>query len=152
MSTKVIFSIILIAVGALAALLISFTYGMSGGNTTLLLIFLFAAILLIIVGTILAFSRLLDKTINPFVEEIHQDVDDDIQDFKAQHFTNTHCMIVITGMALIVFFFLSFGSIRWKRCGVPYRWLSQRSSECWHWPGLSQIHSGFDAHAIIRQW
>jgi hypothetical protein len=108
MSKKVIFSIFLIIAGVITGLLIIFTYGMSGGNPAITLGFLSAAILCIMIGTILAFSRLLDRTVNPLVEEIHKDIEDDIQDLKDRRFTNTHTMIIIVGMAVILFSFLVF--------------------------------------------
>ncbi|HSB65250.1 MAG TPA: hypothetical protein VLD65_01650 [Anaerolineales bacterium] len=108
MSKKVIFSIILIAVGVISALLITFTYGLSGGNLAIWLSFLAAAILLILVGSILAFSRLLDRTVNPVVEEIHKDIEDDLQDIKERRITNTHWMVIILGLALLGFSFFVF--------------------------------------------
>jgi hypothetical protein len=99
MSKKVIFSIFLIITGVIAGLLILFTYGRSGGNQGLTLGFLSVAILCIMTGTIVAFTRLLDRTVNPLVEEIHKDIEDDLQDLKERRFTNTHGMIILVGMA-----------------------------------------------------
>ncbi len=108
MSKKVKFSIFLIVVGVITALLIIFAYGMSGGNTVLMLAFLSVAITCIMAGSILAFSRLLDRTVTPLVEEIHKDIEDDLQDLKERHFTNTHWMVVIITLALITFSFFVF--------------------------------------------
>lgn len=108
MSKKMIFSIILIGVGVISALLITFTYGTSGGNLVVWLSFLSADILLILVGSILAFSRLLDRSVSPLVEEIHKDLEDDIQDLKERRFTNTHAMGLILALAVLVFSFFVF--------------------------------------------
>jgi hypothetical protein len=108
MSKKVIFSIILIAVGVISALLITFTYGMSGGNVAVFLSFISISIILIIMGSILAFSRLLDRTVKPLVEEIHKDIEDDIQDLKEHRFTNTHWMVILLVLSLLVFSFFVF--------------------------------------------
>ncbi len=108
MSKKTIFSIFLILVGVVFSLLIIFTYRMSGGNTAVTLFFLSAAILCIIIGSILAFSRLLDRSINPLVEELHKDIEDDIQDLKKRRFTNTHWMVLIVSLAVILFSFFIF--------------------------------------------
>ena len=108
MSKKVIFSIFLIIIGVITGLLILFTYGKSGGNQGLTLGFLSVAILCIMTGTIVAFTRLLDRTVNPLVEEIHKDIEDDLQDLKERRFTNTHGMIFLVGMAAILFFFFVF--------------------------------------------
>jgi hypothetical protein len=108
MSKKVVFSIILILAGVIAGLLILFSYGRSGGNTALTLGFLSVAIFFIITGTVLIFSRLLDRTINPLVDEIQKDIEDDIQDLKERRFTNTHAMIIIIGAAVMLFSFFVF--------------------------------------------
>jgi hypothetical protein len=50
-----------------------------------LFIFLTAAILFIITRTILAFSRLLDRSISPLVEEFNKDIEDDNKDIKKRH-------------------------------------------------------------------
>jgi hypothetical protein len=108
MSKKVIFSIILITAGVISALLITFTYGLSGGNVAVWLSFLSASIILIIVGSILAFSRLLDRTVNPLVENLHKDIEDDLQDLKENRFTSTLWMVVIAVLGLLVFSFFVF--------------------------------------------
>jgi hypothetical protein len=108
MSKKVVFSIFLILAGVIAGLLILFSYGRSGGNTALTLGFLSVAIFFIITGTVLIFSRLLDRTINPLVDEIQKDIEDDIQDLKERRFTNTHAMIIIIGAAVMLFSFFVF--------------------------------------------
>jgi hypothetical protein len=108
MSKKVIFSIFLILAGVISGLLILFSYGRSGGNPALTFGFLSVAILGIMTGTVLIFSRLLDRTVNPLVEEIHKDIEDDITDLKERRFTNTHAMIFIIGAAVILFSFFVF--------------------------------------------
>jgi hypothetical protein len=108
MSKKVVFSIFLILAGVIAGLLILFSYGRSGGNTALTLGFLSVAIFFIITGTVLIFSQLLDRTINPLVDEIQKDIEDDIQDLKERRFTNTHAMIIIIGAAVMLFSFFVF--------------------------------------------
>jgi hypothetical protein len=108
MSRKIIFSIILVALGVISASFVIFTYGMSGGSPVITLVFLSAAIVSIIIGSLLAFSRLLDRTISPLVEEIHKDIEDDIQDLKERRLTNTHWMVVIVALALVTLSFFIF--------------------------------------------
>ncbi len=108
MSTKVKFSVLLIVVGVITALLVIFTYGMSGGNTVITLAFISIAILCIMAGSILGFSRLLDRSVNPLVEELHKDIEDDLQDLKERRFTNTHLMVVLIALALLAFSFFIF--------------------------------------------
>jgi hypothetical protein len=108
MSKKVVFSIFLILAGVIGGLLILFSYGRSGGNIALTLGFLSVAIFFIMTGSVLIFSRLLDRTVNPLVEEIHKDIEDDLRDIKERRFTNTHAMIIIIGAAVILFSFFVF--------------------------------------------
>jgi hypothetical protein len=108
MSKKVVFSIFLILAGVMGGLLILFSYGRSGGNIGLTLGFLSVAIFFIMTGTVLIFSRLLDRTVNPLVEEIHKDIEDDLRDLKERRFTNTHAMMLIIGAAVILFSFFVF--------------------------------------------
>ena len=108
MSKKVIFSIFLIITGVMIGLLILFTYGRSGGNPGLTLGFLSVAVLFVMTGTIVAFTRLLDRTVNPLVEEIHKDIEDDLQDLRERRFTNTHSMLILAGVAAVLFIFFVF--------------------------------------------
>jgi ABC-type multidrug transport system fused ATPase/permease subunit len=108
MSKKTILSIFLILLGVISGLLIIFAYSMSGGRTSITLAFLSIAIVCIIVGSILAFSRRLDRIVSPVVEEIHSDIEDDLQDLKEHQITNTIWMIIIIGIALLVFPFFVF--------------------------------------------
>lgn len=108
MAKKTILSIILILLGVITGLLVIFPYAMSGGNPTITLVFLTAAIMCIVTGSILAFSRLLDRLVSPVAEELHKDIEDDIQDLKELRITNTIWMIVLTGIALLAFSFFAF--------------------------------------------
>jgi hypothetical protein len=108
MSTKVSFSIFLIIAGVVTGMLTIFAYGMSGGNTAITMAFLFAAIVCIMSGSILAFTRLLDRMAKPLIEEIHKDIEDDLQDLKERRFTNTHWMVIIVTLALVMFSFFIF--------------------------------------------
>ena len=108
MPKKTIIAIILIIIGVLSSSLIIFGYAMSGGKTYITLVFLMLAIALIIIGTILAFSRLLDGPVNPLIDEIHHDIEDDIQDLKERRITNTIWMVIIVGIAALIFSFFVF--------------------------------------------
>ncbi len=108
MSKKIIFSIFLVIVGVIIGMLVIFSYAMSGGNTGIAMAFLAVAVTCITIGSILAFSRLLDRMVTPLVEELHKDIEDDLQDLKQRRFTSTHWMIVILGLALITFSFFVF--------------------------------------------
>jgi len=108
MAKKTLFSIILIIFGVSIGLLVVFAYSMSGGKASITLPFLAMAILCIITGTILAFSRLLDRIITPVVDELHKDIEDDLQDLKELRLSNTAWMIILTGIAGIIFSFFVF--------------------------------------------
>jgi MFS family permease len=81
---------------------------MSGGKTSITLAFLSVAIICIIAGSVLAFSRLLDRFIKPVMDEFKSDIEDDILDFKERRMTNTIWMVVIIGVALLIFSFFVF--------------------------------------------
>lgn len=105
MSKKTILSIFLIFLGVSTGSLVIFAYSMSGGKATITLLFLAAAFACIITGWILGFSRLLDRLVNPVLDEIHKDLEDDIQDLKEHRITNTIWMIILIGIAALTFSF-----------------------------------------------
>ena len=108
MAKKTILSIGLIALGVCTGLLVTLAYSLSGGKISIALPFLVAALICIIVGSILAFSRLLDRLVNPLLDEMHKDIEDDIQDLKQHRFTPTAWMILITSTGVLVFSFFVF--------------------------------------------
>ena len=108
MSNKWTVSIILVIVGVLSGSLVIFGYAMSGGKAIITLAFLMVSIALIIAGTILAFSRLLDGRVNPLMNELQIDIEDDIQDIKEHRMTNTIWMVIIVGIASLIFTFFVF--------------------------------------------
>lgn len=108
MAKKTLFAISLILVGIFTGLLVLSAYTFSGGKTSISLFFLALAIILIILGTLLAFSRLLDKTVSPVVEEINADIKDDLQDIKEHRITNTIWMVILVGIGLVIFSFFVF--------------------------------------------
>ena len=108
MAKKTILSIGLIALGVCTGLLVTLAYSLSGGKISIALPFLVAALICIIVGSILAFSRLLDRLVNPLLDEMHKDIEDDIQDLKQHRFTPTAWMILLTGTGVLVFSFFAF--------------------------------------------
>lgn len=108
MAKKTLFAVILIIFGVSIGSLVIFAYSMSGGKTSIALPFLAMAILCIITGTILAFSRLLDRIITPVVDELHKDIEDDLQDLKEYRISNTVWMLIITGIAGVSFSFFVF--------------------------------------------
>jgi hypothetical protein len=107
-STKTIVSIVLVTIGVIIGLMVVFGYMMSGGKTGISIIFLLAAIISIIIGTILAFSRLLDRHVVPVVEVFNKDIEDDIQDLQEHRMTNTLWMMVIIIIGLLIFSFFVF--------------------------------------------
>lgn len=105
MNKKTILSIFLVFLGVSTGLLVILTYSMSGGKAIITLPFLVAAIGCIITGSVLGFSRLLDRLVNPVLDEIHKDLEDDIQDLKEHRITNTLWMTIVIGIAALTFFF-----------------------------------------------
>lgn len=108
MSKKTILSSLLVLLGVIIGLLVIFEYSMSGGKISITIAFLILAIVCIMAGSILGFSRLLDRRIQPLVNEIQSDIEDDIQDLKQQRITNAIWMVIIIGIALLVFSFFIF--------------------------------------------
>jgi uncharacterized protein (DUF983 family) len=106
MSRKIILSIGLVGLGVISGALVIFVYSLTGGDPTITLITLGLAIASIITGTILAFSQLLDRFFNPVIEEVGKGIEDDIQDIKAGQIKDVLIMAVITGVAVLVFFYL----------------------------------------------
>jgi len=108
MSKKTILAIFLILLGVSTGLLVIFAYSMSGGKATITLPFLAGAIASIITGSILEFSQLLDRLVNPVLDEVHRDLEDDIRDLKERRITNTNLMVIIVGIAALTFSFFVF--------------------------------------------
>jgi hypothetical protein len=108
MAKKTIFALGMILVGMLLGLLVISAYTFSGGKTSITLLFLALAIIFIVTGTIIAFSRLLDRFASPLVEQISEDVKDDLQDIQARRMTNTLWMLTLTVIGMIAFSFFVF--------------------------------------------
>ncbi len=108
MEKKTIFSIGLIALGVIAGLLVIFAYAMSGGNPTITAAFLSMAVVCIVIGSIMAFSRLLDRYVKPVIDDLEADIEDDLKDIKEHRMTNTMWMIILIAIALPVFSFFIF--------------------------------------------
>jgi Na+(H+)/acetate symporter ActP len=108
MSKKIILSILLISLGVIIGLLVTFTYSLTGGKPGISLAFLAAAVALIITGSIMLFSQLLDRIVNPVLEEIQKDIEDDIQDLRERRTTGVLWMLMILGISVLVFSFFVF--------------------------------------------
>jgi hypothetical protein len=108
MQKKTILAIVLAGVGIITGMLDIVVYGLTGGNQSVILVLLIAPIVCIVAGSILAFSQLLDRYVNPVIEELHADIEDDIQDIKERRITNTHIMIMIVGISALAFAFFVF--------------------------------------------
>jgi len=108
MSKKTILSVILIILGVSTGSLVILAYSMTGGKTAITLPFLVIAIACIITGTIVGFTRILDRFVNPVLEEIHKDLEDEIQDLKQGSIKNTVWMGVIVAIAAMIFTFFIF--------------------------------------------
>jgi hypothetical protein len=107
-SKKTILSIALVFLGVILGALVIFGYSMSGGKTSITLAFLMVAIVCIMTGSIMGFSRLLDRRVIPLIDEIHRDIEDDVQDLKEHKVTNAIWMIIIIGFASLIFSFFVF--------------------------------------------
>jgi hypothetical protein len=108
MAKKLFLSIFLVLLGVGTGLLVIFTYAMSGGKATITLAFLTAAIACIVTGSILGFSQLLDRLVNPVMDEIYYYIEDDIQDLKEHRVTSTMWMIIMLVIAVAAFSFIIF--------------------------------------------
>jgi hypothetical protein len=73
MSIKTRWSILLVCVGVILGNLVTFGYSKSGGKTGITLIFMVPAITWFMAGSVLAFSRLLDRHVGPVIDEFNQD-------------------------------------------------------------------------------
>ena len=108
MAKKTVLAILLIFMGVSAGWLIIYTYLMSGGATAYALPFLVIAVICIIAGMIIGFSRLLDRQVNPIMDVLQKDLEDDIQDLHERRMTNPIWMLLITIVAAAVFSFFVF--------------------------------------------
>jgi hypothetical protein len=121
LSRKTIFAILLVALGLGFAMLVLLTYTLSGGSAGFTLAFIGAAVACIIAGTLLAFSKLLDRYVTPLIDELHTDIADDLEDIQEHRMTNTLWMVIITLAGLLVFSFLvlSFHKVEARWGGLP---------------------------------
>lgn len=108
MSKRMTLPILLILAGVSTGMLVIFAYAMSGGRTSITGALLTAAVVCIVTGSVLAFSRLLDRFVKPFMDELQADIDDDLQDLKERRLTSTFWMVLFVGIALFVFSFFVF--------------------------------------------
>jgi hypothetical protein len=70
------------------------------GTTMVLLILAVGCVLL---GSILSFSQLLDRLVEPVIVSIDEDIKDDLEDIKAKRLKNVQLMVIITGAAVFIF-------------------------------------------------
>jgi hypothetical protein len=108
MEKRAVLPFLLILVGAIIGFLVIVAYAMGGGKPGITLVFLSVSVICILVGSILAFSRLLDRSLKPIMDEIQRDIEDDIQDVKQHRMTNTIWMLIIISLSLLIFSFFVF--------------------------------------------
>jgi hypothetical protein len=95
----------LMGVGGIVGALVLLMNFISRGQTGLLLFLLAAAVGCVALGSLLAFTQMLDRTIQPVIEEIDADLQDDIEDIKAKRTTNVQFMFIATAAAALIFFY-----------------------------------------------
>ncbi len=103
MSIKKHFGIFLVCLGALTGALTVTISQFSRGQSGVYLVMLGIAIGCVIFGSILVFTRILDRFTRPIVDEIYEDVKDDIEDIKKRRITNAQAFVVITGILSLIF-------------------------------------------------
>ncbi len=108
MAKKTILSIILIILGVSTGSLVILTYSMTGGKAVITLPFLVIAIVCIITGTIVGFTRILDRFVNPVLDDVHKDLEDEIQDLKQGSIKTTVWMGIFVLIAALLFVFFVF--------------------------------------------
>lgn len=121
MTKKTIFSIVLVAVGVISSVLVLWTYTFTGGLPVMSVIFLGIGVLSIVVGSVLAFTQLIDRFIPPVIEEFSQDIEDDLENIKAHRLTDPIRMVITVAVAALVFsfFFLRFHKVEATWGGMP---------------------------------
>jgi hypothetical protein len=92
-------------VGGIVGALVLLMNFIGRGQTGLLLFLLAAAVGCVALGSLLAFTQMLDRTIQPVIEEIDADLQDDIEDIKAKRTTNVQFMFIATAVAALIFFY-----------------------------------------------
>jgi uncharacterized protein (DUF983 family) len=95
----------LMGLGGIVGALVILMNFISRGQVGLLLFLLAAAVGCVALGSVFAFSQILDHIIQPVIVEIDEDVQDDIEDIKTKGMTNALFMFLSTGLAALIFFY-----------------------------------------------
>jgi len=95
----------LMGAGSIVGALVIVMFYISRGQTGLLLFLLAGAVGCVALGSLLAFTQMLDRTIQPVIVEISEDIQDDIEDLKARRATNVQFMFIATAAAALIFFY-----------------------------------------------
>lgn len=105
---KVRFAVILILAGGFTGALAIFFGLFTPSLTGRLLAFTTAslAILAVIIGSVVAFTTLLDRYAVPVADELHLLLSDDLEDLQQRRFTTTHAMLLLTVLCSLGFLVL----------------------------------------------
>lgn len=119
MTKKTIFALTLVFLGVSTGSLVILTYSLTGGKFIITLPFLVIAIVCIITGTIVGFTRILDNYVNPVLDEVQQDLEDEIQDLKQGSVKTTVWMGILVLISTLTFAFFvlrlhKFEAMWWK--------------------------------------
>lgn len=102
---KVRFAVILILAGGFTGALAIFFGFFTPSLTGRLIAFTTAslAILAVIIGSVTAFTTLLDRFALPVAEELDELLGDDLEDLRQRRFTTTHAMLLLTVLCSLAF-------------------------------------------------
>jgi len=121
MFNKKYLGLILMAAGGIGGALIITMFSITRGERAVLIFLLAAAVGCVVVGSILIFTRILDRAVQPVVAEIDADLKDDLEDIKAMRATNVQLMVIATLAAALIFFYyvLKLHKLEATWSGVP---------------------------------
>jgi hypothetical protein len=96
----------LIAGGAVIGALVILLFFITQGERLILSIILVASMVAVVFGSILVFTRILDRHVQKVIEDFNADVGEEIDDFLAGKRTNVQTMFILTILITLAILFL----------------------------------------------
>ena len=107
-SKKTSFAFALIGCGVILGVTTLFLYSLGGDQKLIIASLIILSISSVVIGSVLALSRVFDHLVQPIIEEVYEDIADDFEDLKAHRITDTHIMVIITLVIAVIFSFMVF--------------------------------------------
>ena len=92
---------------------------------------------MVLFGNVLIFSKVLDASVKPIIQDLENDLADDIAAVKAGVFTEAHFMVVSTLVVFVVLLFLfvrydKFAVMWWGQLPSSHPWFVNRWNTDWN--------------------